>query len=309
MRLLLLPLAALAACASPCETLDAAQDNPAAQTCVFSASVDEDGAFSTDEGAPVAFDAPAPPFIEGAFPDGSQIQNDVWVASGEAPPADRDSALWVAAAALAPEAGRYALGMQTDGTVRVRDASGQPLATVRVADGENATAARMGVAGQPNRAAHLDFSPDGATLYGADTQGNVFAWDAASGAVLWSGAVPLDHGGEDGRAVKPDAIRALRLSNDGARLAAATTQRVTVWDAASGAEEVSWAIPRRKTSVIGVGFAPGGEHVAVMNSGRYVPPSVRYSSFDETGQYTGASEKLDVDGYQRAPTVFLLAMP
>jgi hypothetical protein len=146
-------------------------------------------------------------------------------------------------------------------------------------------------------------------LYGADTQGNVFGWDAASGETLWTAAAALDHGGQDGRAITPDGIRGLVLSADGARLAAATARGVHVWDAASGAALASWAFPGTKTSVVGVGFAEGDRHVVVQKSGRYMPPTVRYSSFDETGQRTGMSERLETGGYQRAPTVFLMAIP
>ncbi|OZC04456.1 WD40 repeat domain-containing protein [Rubricoccus marinus] len=311
-RLALLPLAALAACSSfssPCENINAAQDEPAFRTCAFAGSVDEDGAFTREDGAPVAFSAPAPAVTEGAFPDGSEIRDDMWVASGEAPPPPLDSSRWVSTSALAPEANRFALAMRTDGTVRVRSSSGQPLAIVRVAEGEDAIAARKGVAGWPNRATFLAFSPDGATLYGTDAQGNVTGWDAASGEALWSGTAPLDHDGRDGRAVRPDEIRQLAVSDDGARVAVATTAGAFVWDAASGERLASWAIPRTKTSVVGVGFAPGGDHVAVMSSGRYVPPTVRYSSFDENGERTGMAERADFEGYQRAPTVFLMAMP
>gem|GEM_PF-4403960 len=88
MRLfLLLSCLALAACASPCEHVDADQPDPAMRTCAFSATLKEgsDGTFSPDDGAPVAFAAPEDPAIEGAFPDGSRLHGERWAAAG-APP-------------------------------------------------------------------------------------------------------------------------------------------------------------------------------------------------------------------------------
>lgn len=315
MRLfLLLPLATLAACSSfdsPCENINAAQDDAAMQTCVFSASLDENGAgtFSPDDGAPADFTIAEREPLATAFPDGSTVSGGMWIEPGEAVPAAPDSSRMLGASAIAPEATRYAIGARWDGAVTIRTDEGRPLAAVRVASGEDQNAARMGISGWPNRATHLAFSSGGATLFGADTRGTVTAWDATTGETLWDGMVALDHGGEDGRAVTPDGVRALAVSPDGSRVAAAGARGVSVWDAASGESVAEWAFPKGKTSVIDIAFAPDGQHVAVTKSGRYIPSSVRYSSFDENGQRTSTPEMQRTEAQQNPPTVFLMALP
>lgn len=302
---------ALAACASPCENVNADQADPAMQTCVFSSMVRDghDGTFSPDDGAPVAFLAPERPSIEGAFPDGSRLHEEWWAAAGEPMPERSDSLRWVSTTALAPGGERYALGMRWDRSVQIRSASGDTLAVVRVAEGPDEGAAKMGIEGWPNRATHLAFSPDGAVLYGADTQGHLVAWDAVSGTPLWQATVPLDHGGQDGRSITPDGIRALALSDDGARLAAATARGAGAWEAVSGRAVASWVFPGTATSVIAVGFAPDGRYLAVKKSGRFTPPGVRYSSFDANGRPTSVPYREQTEGRKRAPTVFLLRVP
>lgn len=307
--LLLLSCLALAACASPCEHVDADQTDPAMRTCAFSVTLKEgsDGTFSPEDGAPVAFSAPDDPAIEGAFPDGSRLHGERWAAEGEPAPAHGDSARWVSTSALAPD--RYALAMRWDGTVRVRNASGDSLTTVRVAEGEDVKAAKMGIGNWPNRATHLAFSPDGATLYGTDAQGHVTAWDATEGTTRWTATAALDHGGEDGRSITPDGLRALAVSPDGARVVAASARGVHVWDTASGEPLAAWVFPGTATSVTAVGFAPEGRHVVVQKSGRYTPPGVRYSNFDHSGQRTVTSTMHRTAGRKASPTVFLLGLP
>ena len=308
--LLLLPLAALAACSTPCETVNADQADPALRTCVFTASLDETTAFTPEDGAPVAFGVPELPSMEGAFPDGSQIHDEMWVAPGEPLPTRRDTTRQVSATALSPQADRYALAMRRGRTVRLHSADGRPLATVRVADGlDEKMVQSLATTDIPNRATHLAYSPDGAVLYGADTQGHVTAWDAASGETLWTATAALDHGGQDGRAKTPDGIRSLTVSDSGTRIGAATARGAHVWDAGTGAPLASWAFPGTKTSVVNVAFAEDAEHVIVIKSGRYVPPTVRYSSYDDAGRRTGLQHRETTDGYWGAPTVILLAMP
>ena len=302
MRPALFALALLACgCASPCETLDAAQDDAAMQTCAFSASLTEDGtgSFSSADGAPVAFAFPQRAPTPEAFPDGSRLHGSAWVPAGEAPPAVADSARHVYTAAV--DGDRYALGMMWTGEVRLHTPSRAEPTVLRVAEGEDAGAARLGIAGWPNRATHLAFAQDGAVLLGSDTQRTVTAWDTETGAERWSLTLPDDE--------STTGIVHLSPSPDGSRVAVATSRAVHVLSMDAGERVAQWAFPKTKTYVAQAEWTPDGQHVAVKKGGRWVPPSTSYSSTDGSGRRTSRPTMQRSEGYQNAPTVFLMRLP
>ena len=293
----LLALSLLAwGCSSPCDTLNGKQADAAMQTCTFSASLDEDlpMVFSPDDGAPVPFTVEPEQIPASEMPDGTEVVESYfglsWTGTGGDLSAS-DSASAVASDAIAPDESLYALADHWGPTVTVRDASGTVIASSSVPDGVDRS---LGLE-RPNRATSLLFSSDGTVLLGADPLGNVTAWRSTTGELLWS--TTLDA-----------AIRDLVLSHDGQHVAASSAEGVRVLNLATGAVAADWQFPG-KTSVVGLAFAPDSRHVAVRKSGRYMPSTVRYSSFDEDGQRTNVPFRERTDAYVNDQTVFLMRLP
>lgn len=283
-------------CSSPCDTLNSKQADATMQTCAFSASLDEDPpmTFTPDDGAPIAFtvDLEAVPASE--MPDGTEVAESYfglsWTGTGGDLSAS-DSASAVASDAIAPDGRLYALADHWGPDVTIRDASGSVIASARVPEGVDRS---LGLE-RPNRATALLFSSDGTVLLGADPLGNVTAWRSSTGESLW--ATTLDA-----------AIRDLALSSDGQLVAASSAHSVRVVDIGTGETAADWQFPG-KTSVVGLAFAPDSRHVAVRKSGRYMPSTVRYSSFDENGQRSEIPFKDRTEAYVNDQTVFLMRLP
>ena len=228
---LLLPALVLAACSSPCEKINDAQADPGMQTCVFSATLDENasGAFTPEDGSPVAFEFPERPAPPVSFPDSSKIHDKIWVPQGgerlSYEEALIDSARHVIHTAASPTA--YALAMQWSGDVRIHSADGERQLVVRVPEGMDESAARIGIRDWPNRAKRLAFAPDGAMLFAQDGQQNVMAWDATTGAERWTTPIPTEGESTNIMDVKP--------SPDGSRVAVPTYRALHLLDALTGA--------------------------------------------------------------------------
>ncbi|GAB5537266.1 MAG: hypothetical protein Rubg2KO_35150 [Rubricoccaceae bacterium] len=297
MHRLVLALALLVwGCSSPCDTLNGKQIDATMQTCAFSASLNEDlpMVFSPEDGAPVLFTVEPEEIPASEMPDGTEVAESYfglsWTGTGGDLSAS-DSASAVASDAIAPDGQLYALADYWSPSVTIRDASGSVVASATVPEGVDRS---LGLE-RPNRATSLLFSSDGATLLGADPLGNVTAWRSDTGESLWS--TTLDA-----------AIRDLALSPDGQLVAAPSAHGVRVLDIATGQVTADWQFPG-KTSVVGLAFAPDSRHVAVRKSGRYMPSTVRYSSFDENGQRTDIPFKDRTEGYVNDQTVFLMGLP
>ncbi|MEM6326801.1 MAG: hypothetical protein AAF791_06730 [Bacteroidota bacterium] len=298
--LLLLPLLSLVACDSPCEIINGAQDDPAMQTCQFSSSLNEEGtgSFTFDDGAPVPFTLRERVPVPTSFPDGSATWNGVWVPPGAARPASAETDSSEQVYTTAATADRYALGMMWTGEVHLRSPAGTQ--TVRVADGPDENAARLGIDDWPNRAKHLVFSPNGITLFGADTGRRVTAWNPATGTERWTVSLP-DDGGTTG-------VLSLAPRADGDRVAVSTARAVYVLSAVSGESLAQWAFPKTKTSVIRAEWTEDGHHLAVEKSGRRVPARTVYGR-DSDQSATAPPTMRTEAGYQNPPTVFLLQVP
>lgn len=251
-------------------------------------------AFSPDEGAPVAFTVEPEEIPASEMPDGTEVVESYfglsWTGTGGDLSAS-DSASAVASDAIAPDGSLYALADHWGPGVTIRDASGSVIADATVPEGVDRS---LGLE-RPNRATSLLFSSDGTVLLGADPLGNVTAWSSATGDALWSSTLDA-------------AIRDLVLSPNGQHLAASNAHGVRVLDAATGEVTADWQFPG-KTSVVGLAFAPDNRHVAVRKSGRYMPSTVRYSSFDEDGQRTNVPFRERTDAYVNDQTVFLMQLP
>jgi len=292
-----LALALLAwGCSTPCDTLNGKQADATMQTCTFSASLDDElpMGFSPDDGAPVLFTVDPEEIPASEMPDGTEVAESYfglsWTGTGGDLSAS-DSASAVASDAIAPDGSQYALADHWGPGVTIRDASGSIVATASVPNGVDRS---LGLE-RPNRATSLMFSPDGTVLMGADPVGNVTAWRTTTGESIWS--TTLDAG-----------IRDLALSPDGQLVAASSAHGLRVLDIATGEVVADWKFPG-KTSVVGLAFAPDGRHVAVRKSGRYMPSTVRYSSFDENGQRSDIPFKDRTEAYVNDQTVFLMRLP
>ena len=304
MRLLLLlvVVVVVTGCASPCENLNAEQDDPAMQTCVFSASLDAAGAggLTTADGSPVAFSIPAiaPAHEPVTLPDGTRLEESYFGLSwsgtgGDLSPAD--SASGVSGYTVAPDGAFYALGMATGGRVLVVDAAGTQLVEMRVADGVDA------LIGRSNRASHLAISPDGSRLMVGDALRNVTAWDVGTGAALWTADVGEGLSSSDG-------LRTVAFSPNGGRVGAATQRAALVWDTESGDEVAHWALPG-KTTVTGLFFSPDGDFVAVRKAGRYNARNTRVTTRDDDGSALGYARTEENGAKQSTPTVAVLGIP
>lgn len=283
-------------CASPCDTLNGKQADASMQTCAFSASLSEElpMAFSPDDGAPVAFTVDPDRIPASQMPDGTEVAESYfglsWTGTGGDLSAS-DSASAVASDAIAPDGRLYALADHWGPMVTIRDTSGSVVASAAVPEGVDRS---LGLE-RPNRATTLLFSSDGTVLMGADPLGHVTAWRSTTGETLWSATLDAS-------------VRDLALSPDGQLVAASSAHGVRVLDVASGDPLADWQFPG-KTSVVGLAFAPDSRHVAVRKSGRYMPSTVRYSSFDEHGRRSTVPYMERTDAYVRNQTVVLMRIP
>ncbi|MEO0556646.1 MAG: hypothetical protein AAF170_00545 [Bacteroidota bacterium] len=294
---LLLPALALAACASPCETINEAQTDPAMQTCVFSASLDENasGAFTPEGGAPISFEVSEPQAPAISFPDGSEIHDKIWVPQGgervSYEEALVDSARHVIGTAAA--SGVYALAMQWSGDVRIHSADGERQLVVRVPEGVDESAARIGIRDWPNRAMRLAFASNGSALFASDGQQNVMAWDATTGAERWTTPIPTEGERTSIMDVKP--------SPDGSRVAVPTYRALHLLDAQTGQIVTRWGFPDWKHIIGRVVWTRDGQHVAVQYGGGYSAP-VSLDSGTGVRRQTGS-------GSTSPPKVVLLRVP
>ncbi len=137
----------------------------------------------------------------------------------------------------------YAFGAAT---ARLWDAtSGREIATLRGQDAESATA--------PDKSRHNEvyfaaFSPDGARIVTASSDGTARVWDSTSGIEI--ATLEGHEGPVNSASFSPDARRVVTASSDG-------TARV--WDARSGREIAT--LSGHQKWVTNAGFSPDGTHL------------------------------------------------